>query len=112
MHAKTGVDFRVDRTTVLRIAMEDAETSRFILTHFSQPEQKAHIISRKKMIQNDGKHRWVIELIERVPFCFNGKKEMMNIVRIEIDPFHGEIIRRQYFNNLFEEEYRNIVNQR
>ena len=105
------LDFPVDRTTVLRIALEDVETSHFILTYFSRPEQKPQIISRKKIILHDREFRWLIELIEKVPFCFNGKKEMMNIARIEIDPFCGEIVGRQYFKNLFEDEYRKIVDQ-
>jgi hypothetical protein len=104
-------NFLVDKSTVLRIALEDAETSHFILTYFSHPEQRPRIISRKKIILQDRKYRWIIELIEKIPFCFNGKKEMMNIARIEVDPFCGAIVGRQYFKNLFEEEYRRIVKQ-
>ncbi len=110
--AKKKVDFPVDRRTVLRIALEDAETSHFILKYFSHPEEKPQIFSRKRMILQDRRFKWLIELIEKVPFCFNGKKEMLNIARIEIDPFCGEIVDRQYFKNLFEDEYRKIVNQR
>jgi hypothetical protein len=103
--------FLVDKSTVLRIALEDAETSHFILTYFSHPEQRPRIISRKKIILQDRKYRWIIELIEKIPSCFNGNKEMMNIARIEVDPFCGEIIDRQYFKNLFEDEYRSVVKQ-
>lgn len=102
-------DFPVDRTTVLRIALEDAETSHFILTYFSQPEQGPRIISRKKLILQDRKYIWIVEFIEETPFCFNGKKEMMNIARIAVDPFCGKIVGRRYFKNLFKDEYRRII---
>jgi hypothetical protein len=108
---KTEEDFPVDKSTVLRIAMEDAETSHFILTCFSHPAQGPRIISRKKLILKDRKYRWIVEFIEEIPFCLNGKMGMWNIARIVIDPFCGEIIGRQYFKSLFEKEYRRIVGQ-
>jgi hypothetical protein len=110
-NAKREEDFPFDRTTVLRIALEDAETSHFILTYFSQPEQGPRIISRKKLILQNRKYIWIVEFIEEIPFCFNGKKAMMNIARIEVDPLCGEIVGRRYFKNLFKDEYRRIADQ-
>lgn len=104
--------FPVISSQALKAALEDMETSRFIKTNFSCPEQRPRIISRKKLFKQEQGYRWIVEFIEKIPLFINGKNGMMNIARIEVDPFNGKVIERQFFKNVLEEEYRNAVCRR
>jgi hypothetical protein len=104
--------FPVVPSQALRAALEDAETSHFIKTNFSYPEQRPQIISRKKLSRKNQGHMWIVEFIEKIPVSLNGKNGMMNIARIEVNPFNGKVIDRRFFKNVFEEEYKKAVFQR
>ncbi len=104
--------FPVVQSQALRAALEDAETSHFIKANFSYPEQRPQIVSRKKLSRQGKRCRWIVEFIEKIPVSLNGKNGMMNIARIEIDPFNGKVIDRRFFKNVFEEEYNKAVCQR
>lgn len=101
--------FPVVSSQAFRTALEDAETSHFIKTNFSDPEQRLQIISRKKLSRQKKGYRWIVEFIEKSPVSLNGKNGMMNIARIEVDPFNGKVINRQFFTNVFYEEYEKAV---
>jgi hypothetical protein len=101
--------FPVVSSQAFRAALEDAETSYFIKTNFSSPEQGFQIISRKKLSRQKNGYRWIVEFIEKSPVSLNGKNEMMNIARIEVDPFNGKVMDRQFFTNVFYEEYEKAV---
>jgi hypothetical protein len=101
--------FPVTPSLALKLALGDAETSHFIKTNFSYPEQRPRIISRKKLSRQEKGYRWIVEFIEKIPVSLNGKNGLMNIARIEIDPLEGKIIRRLFFSYILEEEYQKSV---
>jgi len=101
--------FPVTPTLALKLALADAETSHFIKTNFSYPEQRPQIISRKKLSRKNQGHMWIVEIKEEIPLSLNGKNGLMNIARIEIDPLKGKIIRRLFFSYVLEEEYQKSV---
>ncbi len=111
-HKREKKTFPVVPSQALRAALEDAETSHFIKTNFSCPEQRPRIISRKKLSGQKQRTRWIVEFIEKIPVSLNGKNGMRNIARIEIDPYNGKVIDRRFFKNVFEEEYKKAVRQR
>jgi len=86
--------------------------SHFIKTNFSYPEQRTQIISRKRLSRQEQGNRWIVEFIEKIPVSLNGKNGMMNIARIEVDPFNGKVIDRRFFKNVFLEEYKKAVCKR
>jgi hypothetical protein len=104
--------FPVVPSQAYRAALEDAETSYFIKTIFSYPEQRPRIISRKKLSREDRGYRWIVEFIEKIPVSLNGKNGMMNVARIEVDPFSGKVTDRRFFKSVFEEEYNKAIFQR
>jgi hypothetical protein len=104
--------FPINASLALKLALKDAETSHFIKTNFSYPEQRPQIISRKKLYRQGKGYRWTVEFIEKIPVFLNGEDGMMNIVRIEVDPFNGKVIDRRFFKNVYEEEYKEAVCQR
>jgi hypothetical protein len=104
--------FPINASIALKLALGDAETSHFIKTNFSYPEQRPQIISRKKLYRQEKGYRWIVEFIEKIPIFLNGEDGMMNIVRIEVDPFNGKVIDRRFFKNVFEEEYKEAVCQK
>ncbi len=110
-HEKESTTFPVVPSQALRTALEDAETSHFIKTNFSNPEQRPQIISRRKLSRQEQEYRWIVEFIEIIPVSLNGKNGMMNIARVEVDPFNGRVIDRRFFKNVFEEEYKKAVYQ-
>lgn len=101
--------FPVTSSLALRLALGDAETSHFIKTNFSNPEQRPQIISRNKLSRQKKGYRWIVEFIEKIPLSLNGKNGMMNIARIEVNAFNGKVIDRRFFANVFEEEYEKAV---
>ncbi|UCE21702.1 MAG: hypothetical protein JSV46_05670 [Candidatus Aminicenantes bacterium] len=103
--------FPITSSLALKFALEDAETSHFIKANFSYPEQRPQIISRTQLSERRPRYRWIVEFIEKIPVSLNGKNGMMNIARIEIDPFNGKVIDRRFFKNVFEEEYKRAICQ-
>lgn len=89
----------------LRIAMEDSETSHFIKTNFSYPEQNPKIVSHRWISKDWQGYRWNIEIIEKHKFVPGKAKEILNIARLEIDS-EGRITRRQFLRNILENEYK------
>jgi len=104
--------FPITPSLALKRALEDAEMSHFIKTNFSYPEQRTQIISRKRLSRQEQGNRWIVEFIEKIPVSLNGKNGMMNIARIEVDPFNGKVIDRRFFKNVFLEEYKKAVCKR
>lgn len=96
----------------LRIVFADKQTSHFIRVNFSHPEQKPHIVSRRNLSRRDHRFFWIVEIIERIPLVLDGENGLMNIARIEVDLFSGEIIDRQFYSYILEEEYQERVEER
>ncbi|GEM_PF-1369118 len=101
--------FSVDASAALRIALEDSETSYFIKTNFSYPEQSPEIVSRKWLSSYDSGYKWNVEIIERISNSPQGVSEMMNLAVVEVDSSSGRVIRRQFFKNIFAYEYQKII---
>jgi len=99
----------IPESEALRIVFEDKQTSHFITTNFSCPEQKPHIVSRRNLSRRGHRFFWVVEIIERIPLALDGENGLMNIVRTEVDLFSGEIIDRQLYAYILEEEYQERV---
>lgn len=95
----------------LRIAMEDTETSRFIKTNFSYPEENPDIISHKWISKDWQGYKWNIEIIEKNKFIPGKAKEMLNIARLEIDA-EGRITKRQFLRNILENEYKKYLGKK
>ena len=101
--------FFLTASAALRTALEDAKTGHFIKTNFSDPQHRPHIVSRTSLSRKNQHCRWIVEVKEEIPLSLNGKSGLMNIVRIEIDPFKGEIIRRLFLKYILEEEYQTLL---
>ena len=95
----------ITSSKALKIAMEDSETSYFIKTNFSYPEQNPKIVSHRWISKDWQGYRWNIEIIEKHKFIPGRAKETLNIARLEIDS-KGRIIRRQFLRNILENEYK------
>jgi len=95
----------------LRIAMEDTETSRFIKTNFSYPEENPDIISHKWISKDWQGYKWNIEIIEKNKFIPGKAREILNIARLEIDS-EGRIIKRQFLRNILENEYKEYLGKK
>jgi hypothetical protein len=102
----------ITESKALRIVFEDKQTSHFIRVNFSNPEQKPRILSRKNISSKDHRFFWIVEIIEKIPLFLDEKNGLMNIARIEVDLFSGEIIGRQFYNYILEEEYQELVEER
>ena len=102
----------ISESKALRIVFEDKQTSHFIRVNFSNPEQKPHIVSRKNLSSKDHHFFWIVEIIEKIPLFLDEENGLMNIARIEVDLFSGEIIGRQFYNYILEEEYQELVEER
>lgn len=105
---KEAPSYPIAASGALRIALEDEKVRHFIQTNFSAPELKPFIASRTNLSRGNTHRRWIVEIEETIPAFPNGKNRMMNIVRIEIDPFEGKITRRSFFKYILEREYREI----
>lgn len=101
----------IPESEALRIVFEDKQTSHFIRVNFSNPEQKPHILSRKNLSRRDHRFFWIVEIIEKIPLALDGEDGLMNIARIEVDLFSGEIIDRQFYNYILEEEYQERIEE-
>ncbi len=101
--------FSVNASEALRIALEDSETSYFIKTNFSYPEQSPEIVSRKWISSYDSGYKWNVEIIERISNSALGIEEMVNVAVVELDSSSGRILRRQFFKNIFTYEYQKII---
>lgn len=110
---QTDEHYPISESKALRIVFEDKQTSHFITANFSNPEQKPHILSRKNLSRKDYRFFWIVEIIEKIPLALDGEEDsLMNIARIEVDLFSGEIIDRQFYNYILEEEYQDRVKER
>jgi hypothetical protein len=101
----------ISSSQALQIAMKDSETSHFIKTNFSNPEQRSKIVTHRWISKDWRGCRWNIEIIEKHNFPMGKVKEMLNIARIEIDP-EGRIIRRQFLRNILENEYEKYLGKK
>lgn len=101
----------ISSSKALQIAMKDSETSRFIRSNFSCPEQRSKIVSHRWISKDWRGCRWNIEIIEKHKFPMGKTTEMLNIALIEIDP-EGKIIRRQFLRNILENEYEKYLGKR
>jgi len=101
----------ITESKALRIVFEDKQTSHFIRVNFSHPGQKPRILSRKNLSRRDHLFFWIVEIIEKIPLALDGEDGLMNIARIEVDLFSGEIIDRQFYNYILEEEYQGRVEE-
>ncbi len=97
----------ITAAAALKIALEDPETSFFIIANFSYPEQRPKIISRKWISRYHSGHKWNVVIIEKMRRSFKG--EMKSVAIIEVDAASGKILRRQFFKNIFAHEYQRIV---
>ena len=88
-----------------QIVMEDSITCFFIKTSFSYPEQMPKISSLKWISKEGNNLKWNVEIIEKSTFSINGNKGMNNIALVEVDALSGKIINRQFFRNIFDQEY-------
>ncbi len=95
----------IDAVSALRIAFEDSETSDFIKTNFSDPENRPEIVTHKRISRCDSGYRWEVEIIEKVPPACSGARGMINIAAVEIDASTGNIIGRKFFKNILLNEY-------
>ena len=103
----------ISESKALRIVFEDRQTSHFINENFSNPLQKPHILSRKNLSRRGHCFFWIVEIIEKIPLALDEEEDgLMNIARIEVDLFSGEIIDRQFFNYILEKEYQEIIEAR
>ena len=89
----------------LRIALEDTETSYFIRTNFSYPEQNPEIVSQRWISRNGKDYKWNVVIIEKLKNFLMGKEKMLNIALVEIDSTSGKIIKRHYLKNILVSEY-------
>lgn len=101
--------FLLTASAALRMALEDEKTGHFIKTNFSDPQHKPHIISRTRLSRKNQHCRWIVEVKEEIPLSLNGKSGLMNIARIEIDPFDRKILKRLYLNYILEGEYQELL---
>jgi len=113
--AKEGrkkVKFPVSGSEALKIACEDLETSHFMKSYFSFPEQKSKIFSSKWISRYHSGFKWNVEIIEKALLPTLKENEMINIAFIEVDSYSGKIINRQYYRSLLLDEYRMIKNSK
>lgn len=104
--------FLLTASAALLMALEDAKTSHFIKANFADPQQRPDIVSRTSLFRKNQHCRWIVEVKEEIPLSLNGKSGLMNIARIEIDPFKGMIIRRLFLKYILEEEYQRMLRGR
>lgn len=95
----------IDAVSALRIAFEDSETSDFIKTNFSDPENRPEIETHKQISRRDSGYRWKVEIIEKAPPACPGARKIINIAVVEIDASSGDIVGRKYFKNILLNEY-------
>ena len=95
---------QISSSQALQIAMKDSETTHFIKTNFSYPEQSSKIVTHRWLSKDWRGYRWNIEIIEKHNFHIGNVGEMLNVARIEIDT-EGRIVRRQFLRNILENEY-------
>ena len=98
----------ISSSQALQIAMKDPETSHFIKSNFSCPEQRSKIVSHRWISKDWQGCRWNIEIIEKHKFPLRKAGEILNIARIEID-LEGRITRRQFLRNILENEYEKFL---
>jgi len=96
----------------LQIALEDSETSYFIRTNFSYPEQNPKIYSHKWISRNGQRYKWNIEIIEKFKLSLVCEEELLNIALIEVDSNSGKIIKRQYLRNVLASEYKRFLRKK
>jgi len=96
----------ITSSKALQIAMEDSETSYFIKTNFTYPEQRPEIFTHKWISKGSLGYKWNVEIVEKLKVSMENAKEMLNIAWIEIDSESGRIIRRHYLRNIFASEYK------
>ncbi len=101
----------ISSSQALQIAMKDSETSHFIKTSFSYPEQRSKIVTHKWISKDWRGCRWNIEIIEKHNFHLGKVGGILNVARIEIDP-EGRIIRRQFLRNILENEYEKYLGKK
>ena len=101
----------ISSSQALQIAMRDPETSHFIKSNFSCPEQRSKIVSRRWTSKDWLGCKWYIEIIEKHKFPMGKPTEMLNIARIEID-LEGRITRRQFLRNILENEYEKYLGKK
>ncbi|NIM89560.1 MAG: hypothetical protein GTO17_01270 [Candidatus Aminicenantes bacterium] len=101
----------ISSSRALQIAMKDSETSRFIVSNFSYPEQGPKIVSHRWISRDWRGYRWNIEIIEKHKFTMGKTREMLNIARIEIDS-EGRITRRRFLRNILENEYEKYLGKK
>ena len=109
---ENGNKFPLTSAAALRMALEDAKTSHFIRTNFSDPQNRPHILSRTSLSRKNQHWRWIVEVKEEISLSLNGKNGLRNIARIEIDPFKQKIVRRLFLKYILEDEYRAILKGR
>ena len=104
--------FFLTASAALRMALEDGKTGHFIKTNFSDPQKRPRIISRTSLSRKNQHCKWIVEVKEEIPLSLNGKRGLINIARIEIDAFKGEIIKRLFLKYILEEEYQRMLRGR
>lgn len=98
--------FAISASEALRIALEDSQTTHFIKTNFSRPEERPEIVSHKWLIREEARAIWNVVLVERPQDSFHRNLKLLNMAIIEVDFLTGKIISRQFLQNILETEFR------
>lgn len=103
-------DSGLSAAEALFIALGDGQAAFFMKTHFSPPEQRAHVFSKRWIIRENSCCFWHVAVIEqgRVP---TGTRPLINVAHIIVDGFSGRIQKKWLLGNIFEDEYRQFLKE-
>jgi len=90
------------------IALEDRRTARFLKTHFSAPELRPRVFSRRWLRKAASGAFWQIAIIEKTPAVGN-KNWLLTVAHVSVDAADGEIRGRWFFCRIFLEEYLEFI---
>jgi len=90
------------------IALEDKETAGFLKAHFSVPELRPRVFSRRWLTKAASGAFWQIAILEKTPAVGN-KNWLFTVAHVSVDATNGKILGRWFFSRIFQEEYLEFI---
>jgi hypothetical protein len=103
------LNLRLTAVHALVIALEDRETSAFLRTAFSAPEQRANVVTERRYSNGTGRRLWHISIIETPRPSAVLTRPLLNIAHVAVDARSGQVRGRWFWRGVFYEEYREFV---
>lgn len=93
----------------LRVAFEDRDTVRFILTSFSRADERPEILSFRWLSCHNQRTIWQVVILERPPCALGKRADLVNAAVLEVDSASGTILSRRFFKSLYSHELRSAI---